>query len=66
MYTIKLKFFRNTDWEVYIRITEFDINNQKIHKGYSSTHPNENLDILNEFLDYYRKTLKSLGIEIKE
>ena len=61
-----MKFFRNADWEVYIRITEFDIHNQKIHKGYSSTHPNENLDVLNEFLDYYRKNLKSLGIEIKE
>jgi len=61
-----IKFFRNAYWTIDILGTIFSIHNQKTAKAYSSAHPNENLDVLNEFLDYYRKVLKSLGIEIKE
>jgi len=61
------KFFRNAYWNIDIHDTILNIHNQKkTEKIYSSGHPNENLDVLNEFLDYYRKVLKSLGIEIKE
>ncbi len=60
-----IKFFNNSDWELDINISSFNIHNQKTHKSYSSVKPNENLDVLNEYLDYFRKTLKSLGIEIK-
>jgi len=58
--------FFNAYWIIDIHDTILDLHNQKTAKDYSSGHPNENLDVLNEFLDYYRKTLKSLGIEIKE
>ncbi len=61
-----IKFFRNAYWIIDIQDNILDLHNQKTAKDYSSGHPNENLDVLNEFLDYYRKTLKSLGIEIKE
>lgn len=62
-----VKFFHNAFWTIDILGTSFNIHNQKkTEKAYSSGHPNENLDVLNEFLDYYRKTLKSLGIDIKE
>ncbi len=62
-----MKFFRNAYWTMDIRSTVLNIHNQKkTGKAYSTDHPNENLGVLNEFLDYYRKTLKSLGIDIKK
>jgi len=61
-----VKFFHNAFWNIHILGTKFSFHNQKTAKAYSIDHPNENLDILNEFLCYFRNTLKSLGIEIKE
>ena len=61
-----VKFFHNAYWNIHILGTKFSFHNQKTGKAYSTDHPNENLEVLNEFLDYYRKNLKSFGIEIKE
>lgn len=61
-----MKSFHNSNWDLHIRKTEFQLYNKKTNKGYSSNEPDKNLDALNEFLDYYRKILKDLGILIKE
>jgi len=61
-----MKFLRNANWELYIGRIEFSIHNQKTNEGYSSSQPEENLHVLNDFLDYYKKNLKNLGIEIKK
>lgn len=56
----------NSDWFLNFNFGSLFLKNEVSNETFSLTEPKENINVLEDFLTYFREKLKERGINIKE
>lgn len=59
-------YFHNSFWSIEIFSQGISIRSEEMKKSFSFDELEKNRDVLNKFLQYFRDSLKKIGIEIKK
>ena len=60
-----MRYLHNSKWDVNISRHGISIHNRKTGKGYAINEQNQETDVLDDFLIYYRECCENIGMDIK-